>query len=490
MATLIRPAFLYPGLGLLALLCLGLATPPASAEDNAPPARQERLGPPHQPAPFSGHVDANVIIGRPTASGATLSILAYDASQQAQLWLGTNPQRLARHGEPFELIAGEPVSRTISGLRPNTLYHYRIQSLKAGGLHLNGRFHTQREPQAAFSFAVTADSHLDQNTVPALYQHTLQHILQDAPDFLVDLGDTFMTDKHENRESAARQYLAQRFYFGEIGHSVPVFLALGNHDGEDRKLQRGGADSLAVWANQQRKRLFANPEPDGFYAGNAVADRFAGVLQDYYAWEWGNTQFIVLNPFWHAPPGKQPERWGLSLGDAQFHWLESTLANSRARFRVVFIHQLAGGNDRQGRGGAEAAAYGEWGGQNADGSAGLASQRPGWSQPVHALLLQYGVNIVFHGHDHLFAYQQKDGVIYQCVPQPGNPGLFNPQQAASYGYLSGELRGDGGYLRVNVTPSALEVQYIRSDIYPRGPASPQDGQVLFRYLVKPGKDKS
>jgi len=41
-----------------------------------------------------------------------------------------------------------------------------------------------------------------------------------------------MAEKHDSRVSAAWQYLAQRFYFGQLCHSAPLFLVLGNHDGE------------------------------------------------------------------------------------------------------------------------------------------------------------------------------------------------------------------------------------------------------------------
>ena len=53
-------------------------------------------------------------------------------------------------------------------------------------------------------------------------------------------------------------------------------------------LADGAADNLALWSNTMRKRYFPNPVPDGFYTGNTTKDRFAGLLQDYYAWEWGD----------------------------------------------------------------------------------------------------------------------------------------------------------------------------------------------------------
>ncbi len=46
-----------------------------------------------------------------------------------------------------------------------------------------------------FTFAIQADSHLDENTVPALYEKTLAQIKADAPSFLMDLGDTFTVEK-------------------------------------------------------------------------------------------------------------------------------------------------------------------------------------------------------------------------------------------------------------------------------------------------------
>jgi hypothetical protein len=39
--------------------------------------------------------------------------------------------------------------------------------------------------------------------------------------------------------------------------------------------------------------------------------------------------------------------------------------------------------------------YYEWGGENADGSDGFKQNRPGWPAPIHRLLVQYKVNIVF-----------------------------------------------------------------------------------------------
>ena len=212
-------------------------------------------------------------------------------------------------------------------------------------------------PGASFVVTVQADSHLDSNADPAIYSRTLRNALADAPDFHIDLGDTFMTDKYPAYKDAAAQYLAQRYYFGLLCHSAPLFLALGNHDGEQGRFLNGSADNMAVWSNAMRKRYFPNPEPDAFYSGNETPDPVAGPLEDYYAWEWGDALFVVLDPFLYTRQrGGAVDNWGWTLGSEQYRWLQRILEHSKAKFKMVFLHHLVGGADWQ-RGGAEEAGF-------------------------------------------------------------------------------------------------------------------------------------
>ena len=244
----------------------------------------------------------DVILGRPTATSVTVSVLSY-SDAKAYIAYGTAKDTLTQRTETLTLRAGKPQEIVLTKLKPNAKYHYELRTPDGKSMAGSGgiaSFHTQRVPGSTFVFTVQADSHLDKNSSPTLYRRTLANVLADQPDFHIDLGDTFMVDKHASRDSAAKQYLAQRYYLGLVGRSAPVFLVLGNHDGEDSKLLRGGADSLAVWSNTMRKRYFRNPLPDGYYSGNATKDPLAGMLQDYYSWEWGDALFIVLNPYWHS----------------------------------------------------------------------------------------------------------------------------------------------------------------------------------------------
>jgi hypothetical protein len=458
---------------LLALFCaLSLSTP--GLADEKPVAK----GTSRQPVQASKCNDVpahplDLILGRPTSNSVTVSVLCY---QDTEGWIAYGTQRgkpdLRTPVRTFQ--RGEPVEIVLNALRPDTQYFYRFRSALTNSAEFT--FHAARPPGSTFTFTLTADSHLDEQTDPALYQRTLANALADGPDFHIDLGDTFMTEKHASRAEAAKQYLAQRYYFGQLCPSAPLFLALGNHDGESPRGRGGDADSLAVWSNLIRKRYFPNPVPDGFYTGNATKHPAASLLQDYYAWEWGDALFVVLDPFWFGiKQHGQNDSWNRTLGAEQYQWLKRTLENSRARFKFVFIHHLVGGLDNQCRGGVEVAPFYEWGGRNTDGSEGFSKNRPGWPMPIHQLLVQNHVSIVFHGHDHFYAKQDLEGVVYQEVPQPGYPGRGGvPRTAAEYGYKQGTILAGSGHVRVTVSPGNVTVDYLKSS-----PVTP----VADRYLI-------
>ncbi|MGA2497808.1 MAG: metallophosphoesterase family protein [Tepidisphaeraceae bacterium] len=404
----------------------------------------------------------DLVLGRPTSRSVTVSVLCYEDAEGCIAY-GAQPGKLTAKTRTQPFKKGEPAEVVLSPLQPNTTYFYQLQLAQTKSGEFS--FHTARPPGSAFTFTITADSHLDQNTDPAIYQRTLANALADAPDFHVDLGDTFMTEKHLNRAAALKQYIAQRYYFGQLCQSAPLFLVLGNHDGESPRGRGGDTDSLAVWSNTVRKRYFANPVPDSFYTGDATKHPEAGLLQDYYAWEWGDACFVVLDPFWFTQRQRgKGDNWKRSLGVEQYQWLKRTLEASKAKFKFVFIHHLVGGADDQCRGGAEAAPFFEWGGKNLDGTDGFKQNRPDWPAPIHQLLKQNRVNIVFHGHDHFYAKQDLDGIVYQEVPQPGYPGNGKePRSAAEYGYVNGTIMGSSGHLRVKISLADAAVDYVRTD---------------------------
>ncbi len=474
-----------PALGILLSLLLALAVQTSAQSDSSPPGpaqgdgggrgRVDRAadeesgrkgGGSRQPIQTSKCNDVpahpfDLILGRPTPNSVTISVLCYEDTEGGLVY-GTQRGKPASSTPTRLFKKGEPVEIALRALEPNTQYYYQFRSARTNSEEFT--FHTTRPPGSTFTFTITADSHLDEHTDPVIYQRTLANALADVPDFHIDLGDTFMSEKHPSRESAAKQYVAQRYYFGQLCDSVPLFLVLGNHDGESPRGRGSDSDSLAVWSNRMRKRYFPNPVPDSFFTGNATKHPEAGLLQDYYAWEWGDALFVVLDPFWFTQKQRgQSDNWKRTLGAEQYQWLKRTLEASKAKLKFVFIHHLVGGADNQCRGGAEAAPFYEWGGRNADGTDGFKENRPGWPAPIHQLLVQNKVIVVFHGHDHFYAKQDLDGIVYQEVPQPGYPGNGRPPRSATeYGYVNGTILGSSGHLRVVVSASKATVDYVRT----------------------------
>ena len=307
------------------------------------------------------------------------------------------------------------------------------------------------------------------------------------PDFIIDLGDTFMSDKvrPETYEIVEQRYLLQRSFFGLLCHSVPLFLVLGNHDGEAGWELDGTADNLAIWSTMFRKYYFPNPQPNEFYSGSETEEEFVGLCQNYYAWQWGDALFVVLDPYRYTQQkgGNKSDGWSWTLGEKQYHWFRQTISNSNAPFKFVFCHQLIGG-DTQGRGGVEWVPYYEMGGHNMDDTWGFDQRRPGWDKPIHTLMVDNNVTIFFHGHDHFFAKQELDSVIYQLVPQPSHHNFKRANQAETYGYLSGDILPNSGHLRVTVSSSEVLVEYVRTYLPETENAERINGQISHTYHIE------
>ena len=444
----------------------------------------------------AGSFQGTIMLGAPTSNSVVISLLAPEQSGSAFIEYGTQSGVLNSQSASVSLVAGEPARISLTGLSADTAYFYRVQFVAEGKTTAvagkQNSFRTARPAGATFTFTVQADSHMDENSVTRMYHRTLANVLAAKPDFHIDLGDTFMTEKHYSPLSATSppaaseqqvvdRYLFERNNFADITAAVPLFLANGNHEGELGWLNTGGSNNLPNWAAQARQKYFVNPAPNTFYSGDTSSNGRSA----WYAWQWGDALFIVLDPFWNSSKAKGVDGWSMTLGDAQYRWLETTLANSRAAFKFVFLHNLVGGLDGQMRGGIEAAPYFEWGGYDSDGvTKSFASKRPGWTAPIHELLVRHGVSAVFHGHDHLFVKQDLDGIVYQEVPQPSALNTNNAANLArDYHYNSGTAISSAGHLRITVTPDQVTAAYVRTWLPEQENNQRKNGQIDFQWTL-------
>jgi hypothetical protein len=423
------------------------------------------------------------LLARPTDTSVTVHVVA-DTALQAYFEYGTTSAVYAGQTGTITSAANEPIKAVIGGLQPNTKYYYRLVYSTDGGSNWYARdehsFWTQRSQGSTFTFTIITDSHMNGGLGNvSLYQQTLTNANNDHPDFHFDLGDTFWMDGTNITSTIANQrYLAQRLWMGAVSHSAAIFLATGNHENEEG-WNFDDANSKALLSVNARKRYYPSPITDGFYSGND--DALAAIdgdhlREDYYAWQWGDALFVVIDPYhytlrfpYDAGVGGEEndeslhthDRWDWTLGLTQFTWLKQTLQYSTAKYKFVFAHHMLGGGEDFVRGGARYAHMFEWGGYNLDGTTwGFTGKRPGWGNvPIHQMMVANGVNAFFYGHDHLYACQMRDGVIYQAVPSPGlsGSGLQSYYQNDPYTL---KLLPSPGHLRITVAPSQATVDYV------------------------------
>ena len=130
----------------------------------------------------------------------------------------------------------------------------------------------------------------------------------------------------------------------------------------------------------------------------------------------------------------------------------------------------------------------EWGGYNLDGTWGFDKARPGWGKPIHQLLIDNKATIFFHGHDHLYAKEDLDGIVYQEGPMPGAQAAARNNANAGNRYkYTGKVVGGTGYLRVRVSPDDVKVDYVQTWLPSQETATLKNGMLGDSYTIKARK---
>ena len=353
---------------------------------------------------------------------------------------GTKPGTYGIRTPALALKKGVVITSNISGLTSGTKYYFRLRYLTSGKTYLSTSVVSVTTPtsQASAIFAIQADPHMDENSSADVYNKTLDLVVASGATFLIDLGDIFMVDKLADKSEAnirARYVLMKSFYDRLKG--LPLRIVLGNHDGE------------LGYSTFNTKKYRAEYFPEQTHEVS------------YFSYVESNVLHIALDPFTYTTSNPKADGWQWTLGKVQYDWLVKTLQASKEKHKFVYLHHLLVG-DAQSRGGTKIASYNEWGGKNMDGTEGFNQMRPGWGKPIHQLLKENNVSIVFKGHDHLYVKEEMDGIIYQTVPQPSHAG-DGTNSAVEYGYGAGKVVGGSGFLKVTASESKAQVDFVKYD---------------------------
>lgn len=459
---------------------------------------------------------ANVILGRPTNNSIALSILASE-KMYAYIEYGYTKTKYTSKSPTIAIEAGNPAVMDIKNLRANSKIYYRVRyATGASKTFQTGKqfsFSTAKKAASTFSFTVHGDTHPERAGKmfnSDLYYVTMANVAEQQPDFHILMGDDFSIDPliskgTANQGNVEKVYRTHRDWLGVIGSSVPVFLVNGNHEQAASYLLDGTTTNPAVLAGNARLKYYPLPAPDAFYTGNTTEIPGVGLPRDYYAWTWGDALFVTLDPYWHsknavdnvagvlvnedqtsasggnkkgnaAGSGKNKDMWAIGIGDEQYAWLKKTLESSTAKYKFVFAHHVMG----TGRGAIELSYDYEWGGKDPKGVTSFAKERPNWELPIHDLMVKNKVAIFFQGHDHIFVTQERDGLIYQSMPNPADDTFSYFNESA---YKSGVKAPNSGHVRVTVGPKEALVEYFLAAR--TKDAGRKNLQIAHKYSVTP-----
>jgi hypothetical protein len=361
--------------------------------------------------------------------------------------------------------AGEFLDWAIDGLAGGTDYEYQVVTAAPGGDPApvsRGRFTTQRAGEVGFEAALITDAHtgafIDGTGPIEVLDEVVRNVRREGPDFVMALGDNVAWSTSRNlpqddEVGAQRAYSMYRRHLAPLSMSCPHFGLIGNWEGESGKLPPASSGMV----ESVRRRFTPNPTAGTYPQGGSEHE-------DYYAFDWGPALFVVLNvQSYTSPSGDQPTPrddvtvvgdW--TLGREQFAWMERTLATSDHPYKFVCIHHAVGGNAGSetetlyGRGGHRAAEVGE-------------------QKLLHEAMLEFGVQVFFYGHDHVFVDEIVDGIHYTLPGSCGAPWHFGSEVT---GY--GRFWGDSGHARLSVRPERATVRFVNLA-----------GQVIHEFAVDP-----
>jgi predicted phosphodiesterase len=357
-------------------------------------------------------------------------------------------------GSSILIDANSFVEWEIDDLDGGCEYEYRLNgeaALKGTAQVAQGRFVTQRSSGSSYIAALMTDSHMgtfdEGSNEVNTFDDVLRNIVRDEPDFVIALGDNVAWGgsrssrnwTQNDSSEAKRAYEMYRRHMAVLSPISSYFGVIGNWEGESGKFPR---ESIENCASIRRKYC---PNPDSM-----TYDQGGSENQDYYAFTWGDVLWIILNVQSYttstkpAIPAVQDvgviEDW--TLGEAQVAWLQKVLQSSRETFKFICIHHVVGGN-----GGDEwNTLYGRGGGR---------AVNSGEQKTIHSLMIRYGVQALFYGHDHVFVHDIVDGIHYVLPGSCGAPWKFDEKVTGYRKYWT-----DSGHARLRVSPKEVQVEFI------------------------------
>ena len=359
----------------------------------------------------------NVAVSKVTPGSAVL-VVETDVSSDVTVEYGYVPGSYSATVASGNLVRHEIA---VSGLPASSRVYYRLtvsdhaNPADSAVLPESG-FHTARLPGEAFSFAVAGDNRpwTDTTTPPAVWSTIIGQIAAENPDLALNVGDIIYGLPTDTLARDVSKYDGFFSVTRQLTAAAPMYQAVGNHEYISAAGDRAGYE--------QEFTLPVNNGADAALYG-----------EEYYSFDDGDTHFVALCT---EIPGQE----GLVTGN-QLDWLKQDLASTTRPWKVVWMHRPL--------------FYGESQDPWVDLNNAAAQQN---KADLLATFQQYGVNVVFGGHEHYYQRHIDHGINYIITGGGGAP-LYSPPAPGP-----GDAFGVSAYEHVSVdeTAAALRVTAIDS----------------------------
>jgi predicted phosphodiesterase len=259
---------------------------------------------------------------------------------------------------------------SLNGLEMNTKYYYRVES--EGVQSEIYHFLTAPADGEEFNIIIAGDNRPDFNnapTQPQAFSDIADLIIAEEPHLMIMLGD-YVWEVGLDHEVNLDAWKRVTDITDRIGHYMPIFGVLGNHD--------SGADS-------------------GSYQPEYFHDAFINLndLSTYYSFDYAGAHLIFLDSEFYGQEGR--------IIEDQYDWFIQDLDENVGKFNLIFTHRPVYTTNHL-RSSLDV----------------NATER----DALQVVLEEYNVSLFAAGHDHAYACMTVNGVTHLISGGLGAP--FSP----------------------------------------------------------------
>lgn len=272
---------------------------------------------PHVAGPLVGHTtDTTSMLWMYAPRGSKVEI----AYRETAVKIGERRQAFEAVKAPTGKTEGQPYKVTLTNLRTNQSYDYRVfvdgKELGDG----NWQFKTApaANKAAAFKLVLTSCMKIKQPT------GSWNLLLKQSPSLHLTVGDTHYADT--TRPTIQWQHhvrYRQVPEFARVLRTVPTYSIWDDHDygpNNSDGTAKGKENSLKGWGQFWGNPMLGTKETPGAF----------------FKFSWADVEFFIVDGRYHRSPDKvEDDENKRMLGDAQFKWLLNGLKTSKAPFKVI-----------------------------------------------------------------------------------------------------------------------------------------------------------